>query len=788
MTRARGGRLVAASVFACLTALTVLVAPALSNRAPAQAQATQDASGAPANVVSTPFGEFNPDPNERMLLEADELIYDYDNQIVTAVGNVQIYYTGYVVIADQVIYDQNSARLKAVGNVRITEPSGNVIFAESFDLNENLRDGFVQSLQVVAPDDSRFGAASAEQRDDQYIFNEGSFTACPACEENPRKPLTWQIKAARIIYDRKEQMVYYENARFEFLGVPVAYVPYFFHAAPENKRQSGFLAPELEFSSRRGLGVGTPYYWVLAPNKDLTITPVGFTNQGLMLKGHYRHRVANGTVQLRGAGISQLDPDEFEAPGNERERGYIEAWGRFNINEFWDWGFDGILVSDRTFIGDYRLDTFSRGRSQLFLTGLSTRNHFKARAVHYTVLNERDYQDELPVVHPVIDYNYVHGQSIAGGTLRVNSNLTSLTRDEADYMPLNASCDENNPATINDNDCFLRGAPGTFTRLSSEADWRATHNLGGHLLTPFLSARADLFYGSVDDPDGLVNQFTDVDDRSIARGMVSAGMEWRYPLLATHTAGYSVFEPIVQVVARPDANNQSGNEIVNEDAQSFVFDDTNLFAWNKFSGYDRIEGGSRANVGVKMKTKFNNGYTVDTVIGQSFHLGGDNPFPTDSGLESDRSDYVGAIYFSPNPIFRLAAKGRFDEDDFSLKRADLQAAVTTSRFSGSVTYSAIDAQPTLGYSDDREEIAGTASLKLHEYWSAFGSVRYDIADARVLSHSVGLKYEDLCYSASIVYENINFSTDEVEADERIMFRFSLRHLGGSQLSTNLPGN
>ena len=779
LAHVRGSRQVVAGVFACLlgAAVTLLATPHA-----AVAQTAVDASGQPANVVSTPFGEFKPDPNDRMLLEADELVYDYDNQIVTAVGNVQIYYTGYVVIADRVIYNQATARLKAVGNVRITEPTGNVIIADSFDLNENLRDGFVDSLQVVAPDESRFGAASAEQRDGKYIFTDGTFTACPACKENPRKPLTWQIKASRIIYDRKQEVVYYENARFEFLGFPIAYVPYFFHAAPESKRKSGFLGPEVDYSSKRGLGIGLPYYWAIAPNKDLTITPVGFTNQGLMLKGRYRQRVASGTFEIRGAGISQHDPGEFDAPGDTRERGFIESSGRFNINKFWDWGYDGILVSDRTFIGDYRLQSQTHGRSQLFLTGLSTRNYFNARAVHYTVLNERDYQDELPVVHPVIDYNYVHGQSIGGGTVRFNANMTSLSRNDPDYMPLTSACNEAAPTTA---DCFLRGAPGTFSRATAEANWRSTYNIAnGHLFTPFLSVRGDVFYGDVEDTDGFVSSFTDTDSRSAARGMVAAGLEWRYPVLASHAGGYSVVEPIVQVIARPDE--QKISEFVNEDAQSFVFDDTNLFAWNKFSGYDRVEGGSRANVGVKIKTKFDNGHTVDTVFGQSYRLGGRNDFPTDSGLETTRSDYVSAIYFSPNPIFRFAAKGRFDEDDLSLKRADLQAALTTARFNGSLTYSQIDAQPTLGYSEEREEIAGKAEYKFHDNWSVFGSARYDIADTRLLSHSVGLKYEDLCSSSSIVYEKINYSTDEVESDERIMFRFTVRHVGDTQISTGLP--
>ena len=149
---------------------------------------------------------------------------------------------------------------------------------------------------------------------------------------------------------------------------------------------------------------------------------------------------------------------------------------------------------------------------------------------------------------------------------------------------------------------------------------------------------------------------------------------------------------------------------------------------------------------------------------------------------------MGAVYVSPRPELRLALKGRFDEDTFELKRGDVQLGLTTARFDGRLTYSAIDAQPSLGHPDDREEISGSASFKLDENWSVLGSARYDIADTRMLSHSVGISYEDICYKGSIVYENVRFSTDDVEADERIMFRFDVRHIGGSQLSAGLPSN
>ncbi len=81
----------------------------------------------------------------------------------------------------------------------------------------------------------------------------------------------------------------------------------------------------------------------------------------------------------------------------------------------------------------------------------------------------------------------------------------------------------------------------------------------------------------------------------------------------------------------------------NEDAQSFVFDATTLFERDKFSGYDRIEGGTRANVGFQYTGTFDNGYKLHGIFGQSYQLAGQNSFATDdlvnaganSGLETD---------------------------------------------------------------------------------------------------------------------------------------------------------
>ena len=99
-----------------------------------------------------------PAPNAQMLVQANEIRYDYNNLLVSAVGNVQIYYNGATIEADKVIYDQRSKRLHAEGNARLTEADGKVSYGELLDLSDDYRDGFIDSLRVETADQTRLAA------------------------------------------------------------------------------------------------------------------------------------------------------------------------------------------------------------------------------------------------------------------------------------------------------------------------------------------------------------------------------------------------------------------------------------------------------------------------------------------------------------------------------------------------------------------------------------------------------------------------------------------------------
>ena len=247
-----------------------------------------------------------------MLVQADEIKYDYTNELVSAVGNVQIYYNGATLEADKVVYDQRSKRLHAEGNARLTEADGKISYGEQLDLSDDFRNGFIDSLRLETIDDTRMAAARADRTNANYtVFQSGVYTACEPCKDDPKKPPLWQVKAVRIIHDEAEKMMYFEDAKIEFFGVPLAYFPYFSAPDPSVKRKSGFLMPIITTSSAYGLGIETPYYLALAPNYDLTISPRITTTQGPLLRGEYRQRFEDGSVTFRASGIDQLDQNYF---------------------------------------------------------------------------------------------------------------------------------------------------------------------------------------------------------------------------------------------------------------------------------------------------------------------------------------------------------------------------------------------------------------------------------------------------------------------------------------------
>jgi LPS-assembly protein len=755
-----------------------------------------------------------------MLVQADEIKYDYPNNSVAAVGNVQIYFRGATVEADRVTYDQKGKRLRAEGNARLTEPNGEITYGQVIDLTEDYRDGFVDSLRLEAPDDTRFAATRADRSMGNYtILENGVYTACEPCKDDPKKPPLWQVKAARIIHDQSEKMLYFENATIDFFGVPLAYFPFMSAPDPTVKRKSGFLFPTLSDSKVYGFGIETPYYLALSPSYDLTLYPKYTTQQGPIMEAEWNQRLLNGSYSIHAAGLFQQDPQYFateygpNSSQTQNFRGSIFTAGQFNISDQWVWGWTGVLISDPTFLTDYgmtrfnpnsldpfRMGTSTEGISQLYLAGRGERSYFDIRSIYYTGFSQLDQQAQLPIIHPVLDYSNVVGHDVWGGELSYKINLTSLTRQEASYDAINQNAANSicvngvaqtaDPALLNKTNCLLRGIPGTYTRGSAEVDWRRTVTTdNGQQITPFFQVRGDVASVSVDNQPGVSNYIA-TGNSELARIMPVAGVEYHYPFMDVEPWGTQTIEPIAQLVLRP--NETAIGKFPNEDAQSLVFDDTNLFSVDKFSGWDRVEGGGRLNAGLEYTAQFNRAGSLNMLFGQSYQLFGQNSFSAgditntglDSGLDKTASDYVARVAYQPNSTYMFSAHARFDEQTFAVQRLELETRANFDRWGVNLLFGDYAAQPELGFLTRRDGFIAGTSYKLTPNWVVLGSAGYDLTAHQFNQGRVGIGYVDDCfmlalnYVASYVYNG----TSAPIANNTFTLQLSLRTLGPDVLT------
>ncbi len=760
-------------------------------------------------------------PPDKLVIDADELIYDKDKNTVTAQGSVQLFYQGRLLQADRVVYNRVTKRVYAEGHAKMTDEHGDIVYGTRFELSENFRDGFIDSVQALTSDKTRFTSPRGERvNGDVTVLEKGSYTACEPCKDHPERPPFWQVRATKIIENQQTHTVYYEGAQMLVWGFPVFYMPYFSSPDSTVNKQTGVLAPQFVSGGYLGYGISIPYFINLAPSYDLTLIPTYLSKQGLLGEVDWRQRLTNGQYSIKMTGIDEQDPGAFPiypyGAGDQRMRGSIETKGNFFLNQDWQFGWDGTWLSDKFFANDYKLQGidfssyyFQDIVSSIYLRGQADHSFFDLSAYHFEGTTANDDNLTLPQAVPVFDYNRVFmlpadRTNGIGGEATVDVNITNVTQSNAAFQSTGLQTFDNAYHLYNvcetavgnqyvntyyPGACMLRSIAGDYTRASGQVSWQRSYiDTIGEVWKPFVFARLDgeqtalnetgsITYASGLGTSTVANSsqaafFSGGDQGAFARGMAGFGLEWQYPFALTNSWGSQTITPIAQFIARP-------SEVIpriqpNEDAQSLVFDDTNLFAWNKFSGYDRIEGGTRLNYGAQYTANFANGGHANVVAGESIQVAGQNSYTLydmantgmDSGLDKKFSNFVAGEMIQPTsaPISFLS-KQQFDSSTFQLDRFDAIAKANLGGVTSSLDYALYAAQPALGWEYPREGLTGSASYKFLDRWSVDGSLVVDMSrhyydipgeDTPVfypVGYSLGLGYKDECTTLTLKYSS-----------------------------------
>ncbi len=729
------------------------LSPVLSPSPLAFAAFEKDLNDAPRKVEP----QFKTPPKgSRLNVVTDKLTYDARTQIATAVGRVVITYGKYVLIATKVVYDKKNDRMRAVGSVHLREPGGNILQADIAQLENKFRDGFARHLRLLLTNDSTLTADYAKRRDGYLtVYQHVTYTRCKKCTLANGSPL-WQIRSAEVTHNEKEGVIYHKDSTFQFLGADVFWLPEFSHPDPTVKRRTGFLVPEFGFSSTYGLGVGTPYFINLADNYDITLRPFFTTKQGPLARATWRHRLKNGQYSIDAAGIYQLNK-KLDPPGNRRFRGFVRTKGDFKINRRWSYGWDATLFSDETFGRRYDIDKRVEVVNRAHLTGISGRNFFSAEALQFEGLLGSDANKTYPRTLPFLRYSLLFDKPIFGGQLGLDTNIYSLHRDTPFSIdPTSNQADDQ-------------------TRAIIEAHWnRRLVSSSGAVVTPFARLRGDLYFN--DKLPGSTKQ-----NNVVARLLPTAGVDLRWPMVKSGDNGQQVITPVFQLITAP--NESKTSKIGNEDAVSLNLDYSNIFLTNRFSGNDRFEGGTRANVGLMYSWMFNNGGFLRASAGQSYHLAGRNSFTKGSGLTGDYSDIVMALALQPNAYWNLSYQARIDDRTFKIRSHEASLKGNFGLVSGAVNYVNIAAAPAYGRPLRQEQIWGDASIALTDHWNLFGSARYDLRLNRSYSHLVGIGYNCDCFGFKVYYKDTNAGDRDAKGSRSIFMSVEFKTLGSAKVGS-----
>jgi LPS-assembly protein len=661
-------------------------------------------------------------------------------------------------LADSLTWNRETGEVRAQGNVRVSSPEGDRAFGDNVVLDDTLRDGVIENLLIVLENGGRLAANRAVRVNNVTTLERAAYTACAVVDENgcPKDP-TWQITALRVIHDPGRRRITYQGATLNLFGVPIIGLPGLSHPDRTTGGGPGFLVPDIRLSRSNGLEIALPYYFHLAPNRDLTVTPHVFTGAYPMLEGEFRHLTRSGAYQVRGYLTYGSRIPFGNLVEEEGVRGYLEGNGRFQLDPAWSITGSLRYTSDRTFLRRYDISLDTRLRSVIQAERIGLDSYINIAGWAFQGLRTTDDDGQQPIALPAIDARWRFA-NLGGGRLEVQANSLNILRTE--------------------------GQDTQRAFASARWDRRMLTPFGQEvMLTAF--ARGDVYHSSDTELEPTISYRGKSGFQGRFIGALAADISW--PFIGTFLNGSHRLTPRVQLVLSPETENL---DIPNEDARAVDLEDSNLFALNRFPGYDRWEDGVRITYGLDWAVDLP-GVAVRTNVGQSYRLDDKtNIFPEGTGLSERFSDIVGRTNVQVGGNINITHRFRIDKDDLAVRRNEVDAVIGSRDTYFSVGYLRLDRDISADIEDlaDREEVRVGGRLSFARYWSVFGSAVIDLTDRAEdplsqssgfdpVRHRIGILYDDDCIELGITWRRDYETNGDVERGDTFLVRVALRNLG-----------
>ena len=658
------------------------------------------------------------------ILKADEVDGDQVTHTITASGNVEVSKGTSTVYSDKVIYEKDGGIVHAIGAVKIKDIEVGNVLATKADIKDDFSSGKFFNSRIIFTDGSYLTSPEINRKSPLVtVLDHPIFSVCPNPDIGANNELAgkkrdfFSIKSRETTIDRQENVMRSKGGIMRFYDVPFLYTPYISVALPSKKKKSGFLNPSYAKSTNLGLGVRIPYYFYLAPNMDLTTTPlIGISNNQILITNEFRHKASYGeytmNAEVANNKITSNSNSTVAKRTDMQYRWNLMSSGKFDFTQNVGLDFKSNIVSDRNYLRDYHFNYLNYSLSKVNLDYIHSRNYHAIKLIKIQELENPAAKISEPTIFPQIDSHIESKPFFLKETFALTSNTTMITRqDGLQYRRATAVPEANLPFNLRGNLFNINSkVQGDFYWLKNHTDAASTA-----VVTDYQTVQTNV------KPEFSFN--------------------WRLPLIRKTQTNTLLIEPMINLVMSSYRKNFTA--LPSEDSNSAELSVSNLFVSDRIAGFDRNESGKRVNYGVK-SSFFNKQYgQVGLTIGQSYKKNGNTQDVTIKGFgDNNKSNIVGQAFFKAKKYFSLTYSFQLNESNYSNDVNQVSSVLTFDRVTFGTDYLLIKkSQQNLL---KMEQVTLSSGIKVSNQWTLTLATSQDLVLGRALSRSVIMSRDGCC--------------------------------------------
>ena len=644
-------------------------------------------------------------------LIADQIEINSDGVLVAS-GSVTVWQGDTKITANKISYEGTINSLEITGPIRLTDGTGTVILADQAALSQDLSQGLIKSARIILNKQVQIAAAQISRVNSRYTqAYKVAATSCYVCAG--KTPL-WQIRAQRIVHDKLEKQLHFDNAQLRIMDLPVLFFPYLRLPDPSLKRASGFLVPQLTTSTTLGTAIRTPYFFKLGDHKDFTLTPI-LSSRTNTLGFRYREAFQTGKLSLEGA----VSRDNLSTDQN---RGYLFGTANYELDKDYKLDVQVQTVSDPSYFYEYDVAKIDRLETKISFNRTKRYENSELRFSNYHSLRDSDSNATQPTLVAEGIYQQRIVPSSIGGVLDLESSFLASYR----YSDIDSD---------GDSDGYVDGYD--TARLSLVANWKRNYSFQNGSIVDVES--------QVETSQYVVRQHKNVDP-NITRISTAAAVGLRWPLSRRlKDGGMQRIEPHVQLVGM----NSHSEKIPNQDSTRVEFDEGNLYRLNRGPGFDQIETGARINIGVSGYNQYKTKTKIGWEVGRVYRGNGFEKFSKASGLSGSVSDWLVAGAIETPSGIELVARALLKDLGY-IKKAEARMAWKNPTHKIAATYVGLSADTLEGRATPLSSLALNWQYRFAPDWQSASDFQFNATNGKLSKLNFGLKYANECV-------DVNFS-------------------------------